>query len=82
MNVRCTKLLGKYIKRLRLKRGLNLYTVAHMIGITYQMLSLIELGKVSVNYHNMWNLAQIYGVSINDLYKSMQLKTLYKEKIK
>lgn len=55
------------LKELRLKKGLKQYEVAEVIGVGRNAYLYYEQGKVDPPFSRMKKLADLYGVSLDDL---------------
>lgn len=58
---------GEILKEKRLQRGLSLGQLAKKVGITTMTLSSYERNKISPSIYMVWDLADFFGCSIDEL---------------
>lgn len=59
--------LGENIKKHRLERGWSLRKLAKRLGMTPQSIGKWERNEISPSVYAMWDLADIFGCSIDEL---------------
>ena len=69
----CQK-VGLFLKNLRTKKNLNQQNIADKMHISRQTVSDIENGKIEPSYDKVRDFAEIYGVTIMDVYAGEILK--------
>lgn len=69
------KLLGKRIKELRKSKGYTQDFFAELVDIGTANISNIETGKLSPTPENLLKIANVLGVTPNDLYMVKHLKS-------
>lgn len=62
-------IIMKYLKELRLKKGVSQQVVADYLGITNQAYSLYELGKRQADYETQLKLAEYFDVPLDYLFR-------------
>jgi transcriptional regulator with XRE-family HTH domain len=59
--------VGARIQELRLKQGLSQVALARESGLSRNMIIGIELGRKSVAYERLWDIAAVLGCDVTDL---------------
>jgi transcriptional regulator with XRE-family HTH domain len=54
---------GQFIRKLRIKKGVNLKEMAESLGVTSSHLSALELGKKNIPSSMIDNVSQYFGLS-------------------
>ena len=64
--------LGEKIQKLRKQRGLSQEALAEKVTVTRQTISKWELGTSDPSTSNLFALAKLYGVSVEELLKEVE----------
>ncbi|MBR1907406.1 helix-turn-helix transcriptional regulator [bacterium] len=67
-----TRALGLNIKAERSRKELTQEKLAELIGMTQNSIYLIEKGKQIPNAINLYLIAKVLGIDINELYKGIE----------
>lgn len=63
--------LGERVRELRVKRGWSQETFAHETGLARSFTSALELGKKDLRLSTIRRLAEIFGISVAQLFKNV-----------
>ena len=61
------KTIGKSIKEKRIEQGLSQQTLANLIGVTHAAISYWENGINIPNVLDVWKIADVLNISIDEL---------------
>lgn len=65
--MKTTSYIGVNIRKYRELIGLNQIQLANYLGVTRELISLIESGKRDISIENLSRLADLFGIELSDL---------------
>jgi transcriptional regulator with XRE-family HTH domain len=65
--MKSTPYIGRNIRNYRNLQDLNQQQLADYIGVTRELISLIESGKRDISLENLTKLADLFGIELSDL---------------
>ncbi len=73
--------IGMKLRAIRLARGFSQQTLAKKIGLSYQQLQKYERGASKVSASRLYELANMFDISVIYLYKGLKLQASSSQRI-
>lgn len=67
MNKKTSKIIGARIRLLRKNQKMSIQELSNLLGISQQHQSRQELGEIRIHVDTLFRIAEIFGVSVEDL---------------